>query len=413
MNRLIAGGVLGLLLSAPALAIPGIHERQGRDAGLEYAHDLADGSTQHGQLFYQEKHVWSPSREAMAPRVHLQYRLFVDGAEAATYEEPGFRNVEKLIAFVEKPWGDFKLNVGLQEISWGENLLLPILDVVNPRDVGYLRGFYDPGAKQSSPMILGEWRSGAFDAQLILVPLAVKSRQPEKIGDFGIADERRYRMGRDSEYGGRVGMFLDGIDSKVYFFRHHPREPAYRFQAFSGEEDVIIDEEMVDTSGLSLSYAAASWLLRADLAWHRNFPATSVASEVERTGLGQSIVGLIYTTDDGLQTLGVELHNDLWETLPEAYSKGAWTETERDQTLLSWLAFTANLSFFQTLVEPQVFYLQGLDNSDRMVRLILSSHVNDSISIGSEYQKTEAATTSPKLLLNNKETLAVRCTFSW
>jgi hypothetical protein len=111
----------------------------------------------------------------------------------------------------------------------------------------------------------------------------------------------------------------------------------------------------------------------------------------------------------------VELHNDLWQTLPEAYSKGAWTEEaqQRDQTLLSWLALTANLSLWQSLVEPQIFFLQGIDNQDRMLRLILTSHVNDSISVGAEYQKTEAATTSPKLLLNNKETLALRCTFSW
>jgi hypothetical protein len=48
-----------------------------------------------------------------------------------------------------------------------------------------------------------------------------------------------------------------------------------------------------------------------------------------------------------------------------------------------------------------------------MLRLILQSHVNDSISVSSEYQKTEAATTSPKLLLNNKETLALRLTYAW
>jgi hypothetical protein len=407
------GWGLVLLTSTSVHALPGVYERQGRNIGLEYAHDLADGSTQHSQLFYHEKHVWSPSVEATAARFHLQYRLIVDGEDTRTYEKPGSHNVEKLIAFVEKPWGDFKLNIGWQEISWGENLLLPILDVVNPRDVGYLRGFYDAGAKQSSPMVLGEWKSGAFDAQLIAVPWAVKSRQPDAIGDFKIADERRYEVGRDSEYGGRLGLFLGGVDSRLYYFRHHPREPSYRFQAFSGDTDIIIDEEMVSTSGLSLSYAEAAWLLRTDLAWHQNFPATSVAADVERTRLAQSIIGLNYTTDDGLQTLGVELHNDLWETLPEAYSKGPWTESDRDQTLLTWMAVTANLSFFQSLVEPQIFYLQGLDNKDRMLRLILSSHLSDSISVGSEYQKTEAETTSPKLLLNNKETVALRCTYAW
>jgi hypothetical protein len=414
MNRLIRGWGLGLLLSSiPALALPGVYERQGRNAGLEYAHDLADGSTQHSQLFYHEKHVWSPSAEATAARFHLQYRLIIDGEDTRTYEKPGHRNLEKLIAYVEKPWGDFKLSLGWQEISWGENLLLPILDVVNPRDVGYLRGFYDAGARQASPMLLGEWKSGIFDAQLIAVPWAVKSRQPYSIGDFKIADERRYEAGPDSEYGGRLGLFIEGIDTRLYYFRHHPREPSYRFQPFSGDTDVVIDEEMVETSGMSLSYAAAAWLLRTDLAWHRNFPATSIAATVERTNLAQSIVGLNYTSEDGLQTLGVELHNDLWETLPEAYSKGPWTELERERTLLTWLAVTANLSFFQALLEPQVFYLQGLDNEDRMLRLILQSHVNDSISVSSEYQKTEAATTSPKLLLNNKETLALRLTYAW
>ncbi|HYX35941.1 MAG TPA: DUF1302 family protein [Oligoflexus sp.] len=415
MSCLIRGWILALLLAAPAFALPGVHERNGRDLGVEYAHDMADGSTQHGQIFFHEKHVWSLTRDARATRFHLQYRLIVDSEEAETWDQPDHDNVEKLIAFVEKPWGDFKLNVGWQEISWGENLLLPILDVVNPRDVGYLRGFYDAGAKQSSPMLLGEWRSGPLDVQLIAVPWAVKSRQPDRVGDYKIADDRQYEVGRDSEYGGRLGMFLGGVDSRLYYFRHHPREPAYRFQAFSGETDIMIEEEMVETSGLSLSYAEASWLVRADLAWHRNFPATSIAAEVERTNLGQSIMGLTYTSDDGLQTLGVELHNDWWETLPEAYSKGAWTETdtERDQTFLTWLAVSANLSLLKSLLEPQIFFLQGLDNKDRMLRLIVSSPVSDRISIGSEYQKTEAATTSPKLLLNNKETLALRCTFSW
>ncbi len=413
MNRLIWGWGLALFGSAHPLAGAPIHERQGRSIGLEYAHDLAADRTQHSQLFYQEKHMWSLSPDASAARFHLQYRLIVDTEDAQTYEKPGAGNVEKLIAFVEKPWGDFKLNLGWQEISWGENLLLPILDVVNPRDVGYLRGFYDPGAKQSSPMILGEWKSGVLDAQLIAVPWAVKSRQPEAIGDFKIADDRHYEPGPDSEYGGRLGLFLAGVDSRLYYFRHHPREPSYRFQAFSGETDVVLDEEMVTTSGLSLSYAGAAWLVRTDLAFHQNFPATSLAADVERTNLAQSIVGLNYTSEDGLQTLGVELHNDLWETLPEAYSKGPWTETERDQTLLTWMAVTANLSFFQALMEPQIFYLQGLDNNDRMLRLILSSHVNDSISVASEYQRTEAATTSPKLLLNNKETLALRCTYAF
>gem|GEM_PF-5727231 len=41
-------------------------------------------------------------------------------------------NLKKLIAYIQKPVGTFKFSLVLQEMSWGETLLLHILDLVNP-----------------------------------------------------------------------------------------------------------------------------------------------------------------------------------------------------------------------------------------------------------------------------------------
>lgn len=390
----------------------GAHERTQSLLGYEIAHDIAEGRANHSIFSFQDQHVWSLSKDSEGIQFYLRYKLIIDGERKETYESLNKKNLEKVIAFAQLPIENFKFSLGLQEITWGENLLLPILDVVNPRNVDYVRGFYDVDAKQPSAMLLNEWRSGEWEAQIIFVPEAPLSRQPEKIGDFKIKDDRQYKFGEDTEYGGRLGLFHEGLDTRLYYFKHHPREPSYRFLPFSGSQDAVISEQMVETTGISCSYAGYNLLFRGDLANHTNFPVTSLAAQVERTMLTQSILGVSLTTENQ-QTIGLELHSDLWEDLPEAYVAGPWLIKNRQQSLLNWLGFNANLSFFQSLIEPQIVFFKGIDNDDQLLRLIFLTHLNDSVNIGAEYQKTDAETSSPKLLLNRKETLALRITVSW
>lgn len=390
----------------------GLFGRLSSEAGYEHTQALDVGESSHALLFFSQKHQWSLSDEAEAWRFQLQYRLIVDFVEKDSYENLDKDNVDKFIAFGEKSWGALKLSLGMQEVTWGENLLMPILDLVNPRDLTHSRGYYDPAAKNPSPMVNAEWQGTELNWQLILVPLPLKNDHPETIGDFGIADDRDYEAIEDAEFGGRFGMLLGGIDTKVYYWHHWPRVPSYRFNAFAADEDVVIDEEAVDSSGMTLSYAGFNWLARADLVHHENYPATSVAAGLEKSGLTQGILGANWTTDEQ-QSFGAEFHFDLWEKGPQAYNEGAFVREDEDQKVFNWAGLTANLNFFNYLIEPQLFYLHGLDNSDQMIRTILLWNATDHMTAVLEFQKTYAESSSPKLLLNEREIVSARLTYSW
>ncbi len=380
--------------------------------GIEVSENLATDQVNHAQLYLEGNHTLARLDDPSAARFKLRYRLLVDSERADTLKALDQDNVDKLLAYIEKPMGDFKISVGQQEVTWGENMLLPILDVVNPRNVDAVRGFYDASAKQGSPMLQLEWLSGEWEAQGIYVPIPPRSRQPEEVGGFGIDDQRVYRYPKDAEFGGKLGFLHEGIDSRVYYFKHHPREPSYRFEAYSDDREILIDEQMVETTGATVSYAGYNWLFRGDFADHRNFPATSLAPKIERTRLDQLVLGLNWTSDTQ-QSLGVEWHNDLWERLPDAFKQGAFVEKTASLRHMSWLGLTANLNFWESKLEPQIFYLKGLNNNDQMLRAILLSNVSDHVTLGLEYQKTHTETTSPKLLLSQTEALSMRCTWAF
>lgn len=412
MRRIKSSGLaLALFLSSKAQGQGWLRETYSA-LGLELSQDLETEKLNHAQLFLEGNHTLARLDDPSAARFKLRYRLLVDSERQDTLKALDQDNVDKLLAYLEKPMDDFRISIGLQEVTWGENMLLPILDVVNPRNVDAVRGFYDASAKQGSPMVQLEWLSGEWEAQGIFVPTPQKSRQPESVGGFGINDQRQYRYPKDAEFGGKLGFLHEGVDTRVYYFKHHPREPSYRFEAFSSDREIQIDEEMVETTGATVSYAGYNWLFRGDFADHRNFAATSLAPKIERTRLDQAVLGLNWTSDSQ-QSLGVEWHNDFWEHLPDAFKQGAFVEKSASLQHMSWLGVTANLNFWQSKLEPQVFYLKGLNNNDQMLRAILQSNVSDHVTLGLEYQKTHAETTSPKLLLSQTEALSMRCTWAF
>ncbi len=390
----------------------GLFGRLSSEAGYEHTQALDVGETSHAVLFLSQQHQWSFQDEAEAWRFNLQYRLIVDFVDNKNYEDVDSDNVDKLLAYAAKSWGSYKLGLGMQEVTWGENLLMPILDLVNPRDLTHSRGYYDPAAKNPSPMINLEWQSSEFNYQLIYVPLPLANKQPDEVGDFGISDKRDYKMGQDSEQGGRVGLILAGIDTKLYYWKHWPRVPSYRFNAFADDKDVIIDERQVESTAMTMSYAGFNWLARADLVHHNNYPATSVSAKVERSGLTQGIFGANWTTD-GQQSFGAEFHFDLWEKGPEAFTDGAFVKESKDQKHFNWVGATANLNYFNYLIEPQLFYLRGINSEDEMIRAILLWNAAENITVTGEFQRTYAETSSPKLLLDEREILSARVTYSW
>jgi hypothetical protein len=407
-NLLIIFGVCSFAINLKASS----YKLVTSSVNYDHSQNLDDGRTDTSMFSFHQQHEWTLGEEAESAKAFLQYRLRVDAADKASYQNIDADNMEKLIAYVEKPWGNFKLSVGNQEVTWGENLVLPILDVVNPRDLDHVRGFYDPAAKQPSPLLNLGWLVEGWQLQLLAAPLPVKSRQPDTVGDFGLQDGRQYEWTKDAEFGGSAGYLYNGIDTRFYYYKHWPREPSYRFLPFSAEDDITIDEAMVETSGVSSSYAAFDWLLRWDLARHQNFAVTSIAPTLERINLTQSILGFTWTSQDQ-QSFSLQWHSDLWDRAPEAFTAGPWIEDQKNIAFMNWAGLNMNLNFMQSMFEPQVFVLRGLNNADQLLRFIVLANVTDHLTIGTEYQKTYAETTSPKLLLSKVEALNLRVTYTW
>ncbi len=407
---------------AVALGTPALGEEEGKapllfgrvnsSIGYEHTQDLKQDSNTHAIWSFRQQHDWAFDAEATSAKLRLQYQIQLDTADAESLRGPDQDNLEKLILYVEKPWGPFQFKLGQQEVSWGENLLMPILDLVNPRDISHPRGYYDPASKMPVPMINVDLQQPAWNAQLIAVPQAIPSRQPDELNGFGIEDKRRYRLGLDGEYGGRLGVLVKGVDLKLYSWNHWPRVPSYRFTAYSGTKDIELDERRVDTTGLSLSYAEMNWLLRADFAHHLHFPATQIGTQIERSSLDQMILGWSWTTDT-LQTLGVELHAELWEKLPSAYVEGPWVETRRAQRFFSWLGLNGSFRLWDGKVEPQILGLRGLNTEDKLLRIFVPWNFDEAITLGGEYQTSQARSNSPKVLLSQQETLSLRVAYSW
>ncbi len=379
--------------------------------GYEHTYDLDLAETAHALWIFRQQQDWSDA-EPMSARFHLQYQIQVDTAEGEAWSQRAQGGLDKLIAFVEKPWGPFTLSLGQQEVSWGENLLMPILDLVNPRDFRNPKGYYDPASKMPVPMINLNYKEADWTAQLIAVPQAIRSRQPDTVADFGVRDERKYRLGLDGEYGGTVGTRIESLDAKLYYWSAWPRVPAYTFTPFSGSSDIQIEEQRVDTSGLSFSYAEASWLLRGDFAHHLHYPATQIGTKIERSTLDQMILGWSWTSES-LQTFGAELHSERWEKLPSAYTPGPWVEERRSQRFYSWLGVNSSLRLWGGACEPQLLGLRGINTEDRLLRLVIPWNYNEGLTVAAEYQNSHASSNSPKILLSQQKTLSLRLAYSW
>ena len=398
--------------STPSTSTPadfGLYGHATTRFGIEILYDRTEDRLQHNMLFLQQEHRWSLSEQADAIQFHANIKAFLDFEDQESYQNPGTDNIEKWIAFAEKSSGHYQLAVGWQEITWGENLILPILDLVNPRDLTAKRGYYDPSAKIPAGMINANWIQNDFNLQLLYIPKPDLGPQPENIDDFKVETPKSYKFFSDAEWGLRIGGLLKGIDTKLYVLDYWSRMPSYRFLPFATSSDIEATNQRLHTYGASLSYASYQWLTRVDFAYHDRYPAVSVAPEHETSKLYQSIIGFSTTTDQQ-QTLGLEWHTDLWQSQPEAYSSGAWVESAKQQKTFHWLAANISGQLWNYLIEPSVFYLKGLNNDDRMSRFIILWNTSEQITVAAEWQQTFAKSTSPKLLLNERDSLGLKIT---
>ena len=379
---------------------------------FDYVHDVAAGVPLNEVVTLHQEHVFANSDDPREPSIVVKYRLWADGERRETDGRDLRDNVEKLILYGQGYVGDAQLRLGSQEVTWGENPLFPVLDVVNARDVTHPRGFYDPAAKVPAILANMEWRGETFSVQAIAAPIPSPMRQPDETGDFTIAPVRQDFDTDRAEYGGRLGATAGGIDTKLYYFRHGPRLPAYRLQAFSGDGDLIPDDHRLETYGASTSYGGETWLIRGDAARHTEVAATGIGTSLEYSALTQGIVGFNWFDSDQ-DTFGIEVHADSWARRPLAYTEGAFVDPEQGGQTLAWAALTANLRLFDGLLEPSAILYRGLQNNDSLVRTTVLWNISEHWTASAEYQKTNAESRSPLLLLNRTESISVKASYTY
>ena len=415
MSRLALSLVLICIGGISPLAFADIKvlsERHSSGVGTEYVHSFKDNRSQNSIVFFQQRHDWNLNLNAKDIQVHCDYKLWIDGDRSETLDGVDFDNFEKLNLYADWMWHDVRFRVGNQEVTWGESPMITILDVVNPRNLAHPRGFYDPAAKIPQFMVNMEYQKENANYQVLLVPWPATMRQPKEVVDFKVAPTESYRPIVDGEYGLRFGYLQGEVDTKFYFLHHWPRVPSYVFRSWSADYDVEVQDIKQETIGTSASYAGTNWIMRGDLAYHNKYPSINISNEIERTGLAQGILGASWTTDQ-LDSFGTELHFDIWEKGPSAYSDTAFIEDKRGPQDIYWLGFNSSLNIQNQLLEPQIQYLKGINKSDEALRLIVIWNATDHLEVVGEYQKTDGDSGSPKLLLNQRDTLGLRLTWSF
>ena len=386
--------------------------RHSSGVGTEVVYNTKSNTTRNALVFLQQRHDWNLDLNGKETKIHCDYKLWVDFDRKETLEGFDLDNFEKLNLYAEHMFGDVRVKLGNQEVTWGESPMITILDLVNPRNLSHPRGFYDPASKIPQFMANIEWQKDKMSYQLIAIPIPETIRQPEEVLDLNVAPSKPFTSLADGEYGARIGILENELDTKVYFLHHWPRVPSYRFTPWSGAYDLEAADKPQETVGASTSYANANWIARADLAYHNNYPAINIGTEIERSGLTQGILGTSWTTDQ-LHTFGSELHFDLWEKAPSAYSDTAFVGEKRGIQDIYWMGFNASFNLWNQLLEPQVMYLKGINKQDEALRLIAIWNATDHLEVVGEYQKTDGDSGSPKLLLNRRDTLSLRLTWTF
>ena len=384
-----------------------------RILGADAIADLNNENPTIVSFFWQDQYRLDPysSRDY---GLELKYKLVLNPADNTTYTSIGQQNIKNVTATISRQWSHWGQSIfGLQEVSWGENLFMPILDLVNPRDVTNPRGYYDSGNKLSQLMLRQEYQKGDYSLQLIVIPLTRRTPFPEAIAGFGVKQPKELLPGQGSEYGAKLSQLINALEMQYYILSHLPRNPSYTFASYSGNNELEVNEERILTLGTSFAIASQEIVYRGDFALHNNYPASSVQYEIERTNLIQSIVGAEYVTQSA-QTFGIEAHIDLWEDQPETYSNGPWASADSSQAQeYFWLGISSRMTFFNDILQPQFFYFRGVSNDDTLIRILTDYNIGDDIKVNFEVQSTSAATTSPKFLLGDVERSLMSVTYTF
>jgi len=257
----------------------------------------------------------------------------------------------------------YKVNVGFQEIAWGETFGFFIADIVNPRD--YRDSLFNELAWIRVPVFAlnGQLFLGKLTVQGVVTPVARMNRLSES-GGGRFFDEPK---GQAAEFGGRASFLFDfGLDLGFFYYRHYNRNPVYLLNNAGGTADArfVPVVRLVDTFGLTASQATGSFVFRADSVLHLQQPQqTDDFSAAPEENQWQAIFGGDLTAESGA-IFGLQYHTD-------------WT----NQGFRHWASFLTRDRWLDGKFETEFFVFRGIGNSDLWFEPKLSWNASASLTV--------------------------------
>lgn len=369
-----------------------------RESGYYNIFDTEDG-IQNDIVYYEEDRRISLSSAYTSWSLHVRLRLRYDFQDHEKKGKLTKNNINRELLYASKSFEKSSLKLGLQELTWGESLIFPIIDLVNPRNVLYPKGFLDSSSKLSVPMINYEIYSTYGNIQLLFIPVSRVSDLPDSIGGFDVEPVDSQLIYKSQEYGMRYKFPLDSLDLNLYVLRHRNREPSFVFKPFDDGTDLKLSTTHLTSFGLSSSLGGLTRVWKLDTRYTPHQNLSGIVRREEVRNLTQAMVGV----DQALgidHTVGVELHYDNWGIMPEAYNSDAFAQSKDIDGNLYWAGLNIRSNFFNQKLKPQIVHFQGINNKDRFSRFKLTGELGDQLQISCEYQESKVASSSPKFILS-------------
>ncbi|MFW7378807.1 MAG: hypothetical protein ACOH5I_08375 [Oligoflexus sp.] len=343
------------------------------------------------------------------PRVNFGYQLEID-LEDDQQDDLLEKNFDRLRFAVDRSYSHGEYGLGLKILSWGETASLPILDVTNPRNLDHPKGFYDPAAKISVPMVTANVNLADWQISTFLNFWPQNPRYPEEVGGFKVKEQKEKTAFRDFEGGVRVGRTIDNLDLKLMYVKHEARVPSFIISAFAEDGDLQLNRDKIDTFGLSYSWAGFEHVLRGDLRYSFDHPVNGVMQKKTVRDLKQAIFGYDYSPNINT-VLGLEAHMDDWGLMPYHFAEGPFAVSQNENARLLWFGTNSRMNFNNNKFEARLLYLKGLTNEDSLMRLRFEIKPTDKINLSIEAQKTSFKASSPQYVLSEQERLLLGAQF--
>lgn len=370
-----------MLASSTASAADWVHKQE-LEFGYQSSMLTEDGTFSRNRVYAFAKHRTS-AYSLTSPTRWTFDAAFRGWADYVDWEHPPELEPDIRALSLSRADDHTDIQLGFQQIAWGETFGFPIADVVNPRDLRDPYFFEMDWIRRANFTANVQVMFDNLRLQAVATPVPRNNVLPERGSAFDpfpelldgipLAPQRSFpidRWGQDGEYGGRVGYLFDfGLDVALLYLYHWNRTPVVELQLVNFQPVLVPVQERIHTAGLTFSKAFEDWVLRGDTVVHFEEPLIDdQLGAPDRITHVQSVLGADVTTETEW-TFGGQVHYDHRDGAPP----GAAPRDANRQ----WVSARIQKLLFDGDLEPQIFAFVGLDNSDRWVQPRIDWHVMD------------------------------------